>query len=210
MIWLRIYINLDLKPFVLKFGQVDDAFNQLMNEISMITEEISSKASHNRSELNSCSSQSPPPPLSINPIANFSILSTINLEKSNKSAPKAHSESSPSPPQFPQVEESPKEETAEVERLNVVRLAESSECGDENMSCSKTTENGDENDENDADESDELTSLNDLMSRRDDSTNRDASIIVNELEVTVRRLIDRVRVCFAVFYRCFILRFFFC
>lgn len=187
---------------MLKFGQVDDAFNQLMNEISMITDEISSKASHTRSELNSCSSQSSPPPLSINPIANFSILSTINLEKSNKPAPKAHSESSPSPPQFPQVEESPKEEeeTAEVERLNVVRLAESSECGDENMSCSKTTEemNG-ENDENDADESDELTSLNDLMSRRDDSTNRDASIIVNELEVTVRRLIDRVRVCLAVF-----------
>ena len=58
--------------------QVDDAFNQLMNEISMITEEISSKSSH-RAEISPPSpSSSLPPPLAA---ANFSILSAINLEK---------------------------------------------------------------------------------------------------------------------------------
>lgn len=64
--------------------QVDDAFNQLMNEISMITHEINSKTRQNLSSSNSSSSASSSEMSISNPIANFSILSTINLEKINK------------------------------------------------------------------------------------------------------------------------------
>ena len=186
-----------------KLCQVDDAFSQLMNEISMITDEISSKSNN----------QAHSPPFLNNPKDNFSILSAINLEKSLNNnnnnitttetvASTSVTSESPTPLLFPSIttatvvdidSEYSGCESGEL-RLNVVRLegesasAVVSEFGDENISCAAAVKT--ENEENDADESgDEITSLNSRRDCADDSIPPvvTADLVVNEeLDVTVR------------------------
>lgn len=183
-----------------KLCQVDDAFSQLMNEISMITDEISSKTNNQ--------AHSPTP---FNPKDNFSILSAINLEKSltNKTITETtasnsvtSSDESPTPLLFPSIHttavvdiesEYSGCESGESMRLNVVRLegesAFASEFCDENISCTGAVKT--ENEENDADESaDEITSLTSRRDCADDSIPPLAAtadlVVSEELDMTVR------------------------
>lgn len=168
-----------------------------MNEISMITDEISCKngastqlASGDKPDLNSHStpsSSSTPPPIPHNPIASFSILSSINFDRPmpTKSVSKSTSSDDEEENEEKYDNEIVKEVVDETvkrleEKLNPVRQLVAAETetpiNDDNMtvSCSNNNANECNNDENenDADRSDDLTtSLNDL---------KDDEVIVNE------------------------------
>ena len=188
----------------------------------MITDEISCKngastqlASGDKPDLNSHStpsSSSTPPPIPHNPIASFSILSSINFDRPMPAKSGSKSTSSDEESEEKYDNEMVKEVVDETvkrleEKLNPVRqlVAETeTPINDDNMtvSCSNNNANECNNDENenDADRSDDLTtSLNDL---KDDDVIVDETIVRDSLILSLSHLLRmRMKPHFWIFNR---------